>query len=71
VPGVSLLLNNVLLTALAMLSPRRCGRGDLAPYGLTVIAWWALVSLAGYRALGQLVTRPFHWEKTPHGDASA
>lgn len=71
VPGVSLLLNNVLLTALAMLSPRRCGRADLAPYGLTVIAWWALVSLAGYRALGQLVTRPFHWEKTPHGDAAA
>ena len=54
-----------------MLSPRRCGRADLAPYGLTVIAWWALVSLAGYRALGQLVTRPFHWEKTPHGDAAA
>ncbi len=67
VPGASLLANNLLLTILAMLSPRRCGRGDLAPYGLTVIVYWAMVSLAGYRALGQLVTRPFYWEKTTHG----
>ncbi len=45
VPGAGLLANNLVLTLLAMLSPRRCGRGDLAPYGLTVIAYWALVSL--------------------------
>ena len=67
VPGAGLLANNLLLTVLAMLSPQRCGRGDLAPYGLTVIAYWALVSLAGYRALAQLMTRPFYWEKTQHG----
>ncbi len=67
VPGIGLLFNNVLLTLLAMLAPQRCGRGDLAPWGLTVFAWWALVSVAGYRALVQLVTRPFYWEKTTHG----
>ncbi len=67
VPGMGLLANNVLLTALAMLSPLRSGRRDLAPYGLTVVFYWALVSVAGYRALAQLFTRPFHWEKTMHG----
>ncbi len=67
VPGASLLANNLLLTYLAIISPGRRGRGDLAPYGLTVIAYWAMVSLAGYRALCQLVTRPFFWEKTIHG----
>jgi cellulose synthase/poly-beta-1,6-N-acetylglucosamine synthase-like glycosyltransferase len=67
VPGASLLANNLLLTYLAMISPGRRGRADLAPWGLTVIAYWAMVSLAGYRALGQLVTRPFFWEKTMHG----
>jgi hypothetical protein len=67
VPGASLLANNLLLTYLAMISPGRRGRGDLAPYGLTVIAYWAFVSLAGYRALAQLATKPFFWEKTTHG----
>ena len=67
VPGASLLANNLLLTYLAMISPGRRGRGDLAPWGLTVIAYWAMVSIAGYRALGQLVTKPFYWEKTTHG----
>jgi len=67
IPGASLLANNLLLTYLAMISPGRRGRADLAPWGLTVIAYWAMVSLAGYRALGQLVTRPFFWEKTTHG----
>ncbi len=33
-------------------------------------AYWLLISLAAYRALGQLVTRPFHWEKTEHGVSS-
>jgi len=66
-PGISLLANNLLLTCLAMISPARRGRRDLAPWGLTVIAYWAMVSIAGYRALVQLITKPFFWEKTTHG----
>jgi cellulose synthase/poly-beta-1,6-N-acetylglucosamine synthase-like glycosyltransferase len=66
-PGAGLLLNNLLLTWLAVLGPRRRGWGDLSPYGLTVIVYWAMISLAGYRGLWQLVTRPFFWEKTEHG----
>jgi cellulose synthase/poly-beta-1,6-N-acetylglucosamine synthase-like glycosyltransferase len=28
--------------------------------------YWLLISLAGYRAIWELVRRPFHWDKTEH-----
>jgi cellulose synthase/poly-beta-1,6-N-acetylglucosamine synthase-like glycosyltransferase len=67
IPGAGLLACNVLLTWLAVLAPRKRGWDELAPYGLTVIVYWALVSAAGYRGIWQLITRPFFWEKTAHG----
>ncbi|HWA89595.1 MAG TPA: glycosyltransferase [Rhizomicrobium sp.] len=67
VSGVGVLGCNGLLTLLAMAgSPRRDVRG-LAPYGLMVSLYWVLISVAGYRALWHLATKPFHWEKTAHG----
>jgi hypothetical protein len=30
-------------------------------------AYWVLISLAGYRAVVDLVRRPHYWEKTRHG----
>jgi cellulose synthase/poly-beta-1,6-N-acetylglucosamine synthase-like glycosyltransferase len=67
VPGNSLVINNIFLTYRAMIGPRRRGWHELAPYGLTVAAYWVMVSLAGYRGVMQLITRPFFWEKTAHG----
>lgn len=58
---------NAVLTLLATIAPMRRGRRDLAPFGLTVTLYWALISLAALRGLAQLVTNPFHWEKTAHG----
>lgn len=29
--------------------------------------YWFLISFAAYRAIYQLITDPFYWEKTPHG----
>jgi glycosyltransferase XagB len=41
------------------------------PYLAWDMAWlpvyWLMMSLAAYRALWQLATRPFYWEKTGHG----
>ena len=34
---------------------------------LMMPAYWLLMSCAAYRAMLQLATRPFHWEKTTHG----
>jgi cellulose synthase/poly-beta-1,6-N-acetylglucosamine synthase-like glycosyltransferase len=67
VSAAALLLGNAALTWLAVIAPRRRGWKSLAPYGFTVTFYWSLVSIAAWRALWQLITRPFYWEKTAHG----
>jgi cellulose synthase/poly-beta-1,6-N-acetylglucosamine synthase-like glycosyltransferase len=67
VSAAALLIGNAVLTWLAVIAPRRRGWKSLAPYGFTVTFYWALVSIAAWRALWQLATRPFYWEKTAHG----
>ncbi|HEY2035264.1 MAG TPA: glycosyltransferase [Rhizomicrobium sp.] len=64
---VGLAIGNGLFAYLAMLSPVRRGWLDLAPLGLTAPVYWLLISCAGFRALFQLCTRPWYWDKTPHG----
>lgn len=32
--------------------------------------YWLLISVAGWRALGQIIINPHHWEKTNHGSAA-
>ena len=62
-----LLTGNGLFAYLAMLAPFRRGWLELSPYGLTAPVYWLLVSLAGARAVWQLFSNPWHWEKTAHG----
>ncbi len=42
-------------------------RWDLLLLLPTMPLYWFLISLAAYRALYQLATQPFLWEKTQHG----
>jgi cellulose synthase/poly-beta-1,6-N-acetylglucosamine synthase-like glycosyltransferase len=65
--GFGLVAGNTLLASLAMFAPRKRGRKDLTPYGLTAPIYWLLVSLAAFRAVWQLARNPFYWEKTMHG----
>ncbi len=59
------------------LSFHRLGQRALAGKGMPgrILPWiplyWLLMSLAAWRALGQLNTRPFLWEKTPHRPAQS
>ena len=39
----------------------------LVLYALTAPLYWALMSIAAYKALWQLLRNPFYWEKTSHG----
>lgn len=64
---LSLIAGNSLFAYLAMLAPLRRGWLELTPYGLTAPFYWLLVSVAGARAVYQLMTNPWHWEKTAHG----
>ncbi|MVB09928.1 Glycosyltransferase like family 2 [Caprobacter fermentans] len=40
---------------------------SLIKYALLTPAYWALMSVAAYKALFQLLRKPFYWEKTIHG----
>ena len=63
----NLLIGNGLLIYLTMIAPLRRNWTDLAPWGLSVIGYWVLMTIASYKALSQLLFNPFYWEKTQHG----
>ena len=63
----NLLAGNGALIFLNMLAPIRRGWLDLIPYSLTALAYWAMISIAAYKGLWQLLRNPFYWEKTRHG----
>ncbi|MBL3706029.1 glycosyltransferase [Sulfitobacter sp. BDSS02] len=64
---INLLAGNGLLIYLTMVAPFRRRWTDLAPWGITVIGYWVLMTVAAYKALWQLIANPFYWEKTQHG----
>ncbi|MDD2858691.1 MAG: glycosyltransferase [Candidatus Nanopelagicales bacterium] len=39
----------------------------IAIYAVFAPVYWFMHAFAAWRALLQLITNPFHWEKTPHG----
>lgn len=63
----NLFAGNGMFIYLMMLAPFRRRWLRLAPFSLTVIWYWVLMSVAAWKGLWQLVTKPFYWEKTQHG----
>jgi cellulose synthase/poly-beta-1,6-N-acetylglucosamine synthase-like glycosyltransferase len=63
----NLLAGNGALMFLNMLAPIRRGWLHLIPYSITAFGYWAMLSIATYRGLWQLLRNPFFWEKTHHG----
>lgn len=63
----NLLAGNGLFMFLMMMAPFRRNWLKLTPFSLTVIWYWALMSIAAWKGAWQLVTKPFYWEKTVHG----
>ncbi|WP_169331828.1 glycosyltransferase family 2 protein [Robiginitomaculum antarcticum] len=47
----------------------RAGQGHLLPSLLTMPLYWFLMFRAAIQAAKELITAPFHWNKTRHGDA--
>jgi cellulose synthase/poly-beta-1,6-N-acetylglucosamine synthase-like glycosyltransferase len=45
----------------------RRGYFDLVAYALLSPVYWIMMSVSAWRAAGQFLTNPFHWEKTRHG----
>jgi cellulose synthase/poly-beta-1,6-N-acetylglucosamine synthase-like glycosyltransferase len=40
---------------------------SLVRYGLLTPFYWVMMSIASFKALWQLIRKPFYWEKTEHG----
>lgn len=67
----ALLVGNCFFIYLAVIAPLKRGWAELSPSALLAPAYWLLSSLAAYKALWQLATRPSFWEKTQHGLSAA
>ena len=67
VSSINMVAGNSFLIYLSMLAAVKRRNTALVPYALTVPGYWLLQSIAAYKALWQLITNPFYWEKTTHG----
>ena len=67
----NLVLGYVSGVALGIVAMRGRGRQRLAAWALFMPFYWLLISLAAYRALFQLATSPYRWEKTQHRPRAA
>ncbi len=60
-------LGNLAVVYVSLVTVRIIRRPDLLLASLLSPLYWVLMSIAALRAVVQLVTDPFHWEKTTHG----
>lgn len=66
--NILVLVSGYSLSILAsMAAAANRGLQSLILSSLTMPAYWLLISAGAYRALFQLFSKPFHWEKTDHG----
>jgi glycosyltransferase XagB len=63
----NLLIGNACMIYFFMLGAYRRGYTSLIVYALSAPVYWAMMSVAAYKALWQLIHKPFYWEKTTHG----
>lgn len=64
---INLLLGNFIGIYLNMLAVFRRQYYELLPYAILNPLYWMLHSIASYKALYELFTKPFYWQKTQHG----
>ena len=64
--SANLILGYGSVIVVGYMAAARQGRHRLARWALTMPLYWLLITAAAYRALQELVTAPFHWEKTRH-----
>jgi cellulose synthase/poly-beta-1,6-N-acetylglucosamine synthase-like glycosyltransferase len=62
-----LLVGNALMIYVSMMGAFLRKRYGLVLWALLNPVYWLMHSIASYKALWQLITRPHYWEKTTHG----
>jgi glycosyltransferase XagB len=63
----NLLFGNAAMVYFFMMGAYKRGYYRLLLYAFTAPLYWALMSIAAYKGLWQLIHNPFYWEKTQHG----
>jgi hypothetical protein len=61
------LIGNGVMVYVSMMGPFKRGTFHLILWSLLNPVYWILHSIAAYKGLWQLLTRPHYWEKTEHG----
>lgn len=64
---INFIIGNSVMVYLSMMGPYKRGTFSLILWALLNPIYWILHSIASYKALWQLLTKPHYWEKTEHG----
>ena len=64
---VNFVIGNSVMVYLSMMGPYKRGAFGLTVWAMFNPIYWFLHSLAAYKGLWQLLTKPHYWEKTEHG----
>ena len=70
IAGSNLVLGYAVSMALSWTALARRGVRRLHLQVLAIPVYWLCIGAAAYRALLQVISRPFHWEKTLHGNGN-
>ncbi|CCH54139.1 hypothetical protein BN8_03283 [Fibrisoma limi BUZ 3] len=63
----NLIVGNILMIYINMLAVFKRRFYELIWFSLVNPLYWLMHSIAAYKGLWQLITKPFYWEKTNHG----
>jgi cellulose synthase/poly-beta-1,6-N-acetylglucosamine synthase-like glycosyltransferase len=63
----NLLVGNASYLLIYVVACLKLKKYRLVPLALLMPGYWVLASIASWRGLIQLVTKPFYWDKTQHG----
>ena len=64
---INFIIGNSVMVYLSMMGPYKRGTFNLILWALLNPVYWILHSIASYKGLWQLITKPHYWEKTEHG----
>jgi len=64
---ICLILGNFFYTYTHLIGCMKLSRYGLIKWGLSIPIYWAMMTIAAYKALYQLIFKPHYWEKTKHG----
>ena len=64
---INFVIGNSVMVYLSMMGPFKRGTFELILWAVLNPVYWILHSIAAYKGLWQLITKPHYWEKTEHG----